>query len=81
MKFEDSFFVRFNFSDRQIEKNLANAVRNLEIAKKVDIFDVKFNYAYSALIKGGIALLSHSQLKVKSIPGHQTKIIIFCEVP
>jgi len=47
----------------------------LEIARKVNILDVKFNYAYSALIKGGIALLSHCQLKVKSIPGHQAKII------
>jgi hypothetical protein len=75
MNYEERFFVRFNFSDRQIEKNLANAMKDLEIAKKTDILDVKFNYAYSALIKGGIALLSHSQLKVKSIPGHQTKII------
>lgn len=75
MNYEDRFFVRFNFSDRQIEKNLASAIKDLEIAKKVDILDVKFNYAYSALIKGGIALLSHSQLKVKSIPGHQAKII------
>ncbi len=75
MKVEDRFFIRFNFSDRQIEKNLANAMKDLEIAKKADILDVKFNYAYSAMIKGGIALLSHSQLKVKSIPGHQAKII------
>ncbi|MGB7295876.1 MAG: hypothetical protein WBC70_09840 [Candidatus Aminicenantales bacterium] len=75
MKFEERFFVRFEFSDGQIEKNLASAVRHLSIAKKADILDVKFNYAYSALIKGGIALLSHYQLKVKSIPGHQVKII------
>jgi hypothetical protein len=75
MKFDEKFFVRFKFSDEQIEKNVASAVRDLSIAKKVDILDVKFNYAYSALIKGGIALLSHSQLKIKSIPGHQAKII------
>lgn len=53
MKFEEGIFVRFNFSSGQIEKNLANARRDLEIAKKTDILDVKFNYAYSALIKGG----------------------------
>jgi hypothetical protein len=75
MEFEDRFFIRFNFSRGQIEKNLANATRDLEIAKKTDILVVKFNYTYSALIKGGIALLSHSQFKVKSIPGHQMKII------
>jgi hypothetical protein len=75
MKFEEGIFIRFNFSRGQVQKNLANAKRDLEIAKKTDILDVKFNYAYSALIKGGIALLSHSQLKVRSIPGHQAKII------
>jgi HEPN domain-containing protein len=75
MQFEERFFTRFNFSRGQIDKYLANARRDLEIAKKTDILDVKFNYAYSALIKAGIALLSHSKLKVKSIPGHQAKII------
>jgi len=75
MTFEDKFFVRLKFSKEQIEKNLANALRDLEIAKKVNIRDVKFHYAYMALIKGGIALLSHHQVRIKSVPGHQVKII------
>jgi uncharacterized protein (UPF0332 family) len=75
MTFEDKFFVRFKFSKEQIEKNLANALRDLEIAKKVNIRDVTFHYAYTALIKGGIALLSHQQVRIKSVPGHQAKII------
>ncbi|MEO0248039.1 MAG: hypothetical protein ABIN58_00580 [candidate division WOR-3 bacterium] len=75
MKHENRFFARFNFSKSQIEKHLASAIRDLEIATKVDILDVKFSYAYSALIKSGIALLGHSQLRVKSMPGHQAKII------
>ncbi len=45
MNYEGRFFIRFNFSDGQIEKNLASAMRDLEISKKVDILDVKFNYA------------------------------------
>jgi len=72
---QDRSFMRFKFSREQIEENLANAQRDLKIAKKDDILDVKFNFAYSALIKGGIALLSQSQLRVKSTPGHQAKII------
>jgi uncharacterized protein (UPF0332 family) len=72
---QDRSFIRFRFSREQIEENLANAQRDLKIAKKDDILDVKFNFAYSALIKGGIALLSQSQLRVKSTPGHQAKII------
>lgn len=37
--------------------------------------DVKFNYSYSALIKAGMTLLSHHQVKIKSVPGHHAKII------
>lgn len=36
---------------------------------------MKFNYAYTALIKVGISLLSHHQVKIKSVPGHHVKII------
>ena len=73
--FEDKFFVGFKFSQEEIEKNLANALRDLDIAKKVNILDVRFHYAYMALIKGGIALLSRHQVRIKSVPGHQAKII------
>ncbi len=75
MSVENNYFVRLSFNRDQVEKNLASAFRDLDIAKNVDILDVKFNYAYTALIKGGIALLSHRHLKIKSIPGHQAKII------
>lgn len=75
MKFEEKYFVKFNFTKEQIQKNMANALRDLAIAKEDKILEVKFNYAYSALIKSGIALLSHYQAKVKSAPGHHVKII------
>jgi len=75
MKFEDKYFAQFKFSGEQIEKNLNNAIKDLEIAKTVNILDVKFNYAYVALIKAGIALLSFHRVRIKSVPGHQVKII------
>jgi len=75
MDFDSRYSTKFNFSREQIEKNLAGALRDLSIAQESAILDVKFNYAYAALIKGGIAVLSHRQLKIKSIPGHQAKII------
>jgi len=75
MRFEDKYFIRFRFSKEQIKKNLNNALKDLDIAKKVKILDVKFNYAYTALIKAGITLLSYYQWKVKSAPGHHIKII------
>lgn len=75
MKFEDRYFIRFNFTKIQVEKNLQNAMKDFGIAKKDTILEVKFNYAYTALIKAGIALLSFYKVKIKSVPGHHIKII------
>jgi len=75
MKFEDKFFTRFQFTNEQINKNLKNALKDLEIAKKDKILEVKFNYSYSVLIKAGIALLSYYQVKIRSVSGHHVKII------
>ncbi|MBN2097928.1 MAG: hypothetical protein JW714_05610 [Candidatus Omnitrophica bacterium] len=75
MKFNDRYFKHFNFSKEQIDKNLQNAFKDFAIAKKDNILEVKFNYAYTALIKAGIALFSFYKLKIKSVPGHHIKII------
>ena len=75
MKFEDAYFTRFDFTEKQIINNWENALRDLRIAKKDAIREVKFNYAYSAFIKAGMALLSFHKIKVKSVPGHHIKII------
>jgi uncharacterized protein (UPF0332 family) len=75
MKFEDRYFRKFEFTKEQIKKNLNNAIKDLTIAKKVKILEVKFNYAYTSLIKAGLTLLSYYQMKVKSMPGHHIKII------
>lgn len=75
MKFDDRYFNKFNFTEEQIDKNFKNALKDLNIAKKDKILDVKFSYVYTALIKAGIALLSVYQVKIKSMPGHHLKII------
>lgn len=75
MKFDNRYFLKFTFTPDQIEKNLKNAIKDLNIAKKVNILEVKFNYAYTALIKAAITLLSHYHVKIKSAPGHHVKII------
>jgi len=74
-KFDNHYFVKLGFSKDQIDKNLENALKDLRIAKKDTILEVKFNYAYTALIKAGIALLSSYHVKIKSVPGHHVKII------
>ena len=75
MRFEENFFSKFEFTKEQIEKNLHNALRDFDIAKKDTILEVKFTYTYNALIKTGIYLLSFYGMKVKSAPGHHVKII------
>jgi uncharacterized protein (UPF0332 family) len=75
IRFDDKYFGKFTFTKEQVEKNLANALKDLGIAKEDSIIDVKFNYAYNALIKSGIALISSYGQKVKSVPGHHVKIL------
>jgi len=75
MKFDGKYFDSFKFTKEQIEKNIDNALKDLNIAKKDIINEVKFDYSYKALIKAGIALASFYGKKVKSLPGHHIKII------
>lgn len=59
------------FTAGQSRKFLRNALRDLKIAKEDRIPEVRFTYAYQALIKAGIALLAKKEsLKVRSAPGH-----------
>ena len=75
MNFEDKHFRHHDFDKSQMEKNYQNALKDLGIAKKDSILEVKFNYAYTAFIKAGIALLSSYNTKIKSIPGHHIKLV------
>jgi uncharacterized protein (UPF0332 family) len=75
MRFEEQYFVKFNFTQEQIKKNFNNVLKDLNIAKKDKILEVKFNYAYTSLIKAGLALLSFYGVKTRSVPGHHIKII------
>jgi hypothetical protein len=75
MKFREEHFTKFNFSSAQIRKNLDNALKDLSIAKRDKILEVKFIYTYTALLKAGIALLSMHKIKIRSIPGHHIKLI------
>ncbi len=75
IKFDEQYFSKFTFSIQQTKKNFDNALKDLRIAKEDKILDVKFNYTYTALIKGAIALVSFYNVKVRSVPGHHIKII------
>lgn len=75
-KFDPQYFRNFPFTQEQIEKYWKNALKDLSIAKKDSIPDVKFSYGYSALLKMGITLLAKMRgVKVRSVPGHHIKIL------
>jgi uncharacterized protein (UPF0332 family) len=75
VRFEGKHFVRHAFSAIQVEANLENAKKDLAIAEQIPLPEVRFNFAYSALIKSGIALLSSYSVRARSTSGHHLKII------
>ncbi len=73
--FETEYFKKIKMSDSRIKSFMKNAFRNLEIASKDPFPEVRFMFAYQALVKSGIALLAYSGVQVRSVPGHHAKIV------
>lgn len=74
IELNSQFFVKMDFSDKQIREYLKSAEHNLKIAKSTMIPDVIFKFSYDALIKTGITLIALKGFKVKSRMGHHIKI-------
>jgi len=73
--FDSKYFKKFEFKRGQTEKYLRAAYRDLEIASHSGVAEVRFQFAYNALIKLGISLISQFGYKVKSRSGHHIKIL------
>ncbi len=73
--FSAEFFKETKFAAEQISGYLTKAHRDLEIAEKDQIPDVRFTFAYQALVKSGIAYVAHEGYKVRMAPGHHIKLI------
>lgn len=75
-KFEKEFFRKVSFGPDEIKQLLRTTLRDLNIAKKDPFAEVRFSYAYQALIKAGIALAAKDGgVKVKGVPGHHLTIL------
>ena len=74
-EFEGKFFTKFKFTGEQVVRYFQNALRDLSIARDDKHIEVKFNYAFNALIKAGIALMAAKGVKIRSVPGHHVKLI------
>jgi len=68
-------FEKFDFSIRQIKKYHQAAIKDLQIAKKVDNADVKFRFSYDALLKLAITVCAKKNLRVKARKGHHIELL------
>lgn len=76
MNFDKKYFQSFKFTQEDINLYFKNASRDFNIAETDNIAEVKFTFAYQALIKGGIALIAKvGKVKIRSVPGHHVKIV------
>lgn len=74
--FDPAFFRPFKPADEQLDRYLQNAERDLRIAEQDEFLEVRFAYAYQALIKAGIALIAKKGgVRVRSVPGHHFQIL------
>ena len=73
--FNGKFFQEFSFPEKEVSRFLENANRDLKIARMDKFAEVRFSYAYQALIKAGIALIAVHKKKLRSMPGHHLKVL------
>ena len=60
--FEAEFFRKQDFTKEQVGQLFLNAKRDLDIARKDSIPEVKFTYSYNAFIKAGISLIAKQEM-------------------
>lgn len=69
-------FKDYEFSSEQIQKYITGAGRDISIAKGSKEPEVRFQFAYNALIKCAFALIGFKEKKsVRSRVGHHVKLI------
>ncbi len=73
--FETQFFQKLTFTPDQLHQFFASAERDYGIAMDDSIPEVRFKFAYDALIKTGIAMIAQEGYKVRSQTGHHVKIL------
>jgi uncharacterized protein (UPF0332 family) len=75
IRWEQKFFQKFPFTRSQTRKFLASARKDLAIAEKAKINEVRFQFTYNSLLKLGISLMACYGYKVRSRSGHHIKIL------
>lgn len=75
MKWDNEFFQKRVFTEKQIDQYIQSAERDFAIAKEAVQVEVIFTFTYNAFLKLGIGLIAKRGYKVKSRTGHHVQII------
>jgi len=76
MRYDKKYFQKIPVNRKLIDRYWSNAKRDLAIAKKDKYPEVRFQYAYQALLKAGITILAkQGGVKVRSAPGHHIQVL------
>ncbi len=75
ISFDQKYFQKIKLNNNQLHQFLSSALRDLKIAERSNIPEVKFKFAYDALIKLGITLVAKHGFRVRSKWGHHVKIL------
>lgn len=68
-------FIRHQFKLSQLKAYFTSAKKDLKIAFDIENPDVRFRFAYDALIKLAITISAYKNLRVKSRAGHHIELI------
>lgn len=68
-------FADHEFTENQIKKYIASAVRDFKIAGDSDVPEIIFQFSYNSLVKLAVAVCAKNGLRVKSRAGHHVALL------
>lgn len=75
IEFDSRYFRKIPVRGKGVQAFVRGAQRDLEIARESERPEVTFTFSYSALFKGGQALLAGHGVRVRSVPGHHMRVL------
>lgn len=68
-------FEKFEYQESQVKRYLGAASKDLNLALKASAPELAFYACYNIIIKTGMAVCAHNNLRIKSRKGHHIKLI------
>jgi len=76
MRSDARYFRKISFGEEELERYRQSTLHDLEIARSSPRPEVRFTFAYNALIRAGITLPARVEgVKVRSVSGHHARIL------